>query len=443
MSICAKCGFDALEQGKACAVCGEMSISAATPLEERATEKFDDEHTRAYSRPRKGRHVDNDSRLGTTWATRYRIESVVGTGGMGTVFRVTDLATGGTLALKILHATVVAQAGGSARFQREVEILTKLEHASVPTIYDFGMFEDEMYFVTEFIEGDNLREVIRREGPLDVDRFLEIVKSVIGALETAHEKGVVHRDIKPHNIMIDPGGGVHLLDFGLARGVGLDMQTITATGMIVGTPEYMSPEQFEGSRVDGRSDVYSLGVVMFQMATGKLPFEGDTPMALALKHTQQTPPDPRSIRDEVPSWLARIILRCLEKDPRARFATAGDLGAALAKSRDAKGVRRRMPNGDWILIDDDDPAGWAMSIVSPCENKDWPQSMCLSHEGRYYRLELTEEESGPPPRWIYRFRFWPESEAFRKFVDYAEHCAEQRAARQQGLSGRLKGLFKP
>lgn len=195
--------------------------------------------------------------------------------------------------------------------------------------------------------------------------------------------------------------------------------------------------------MDGRSDVYSLGVVMFQMATGRLPFEGDTPMALALKHTQQAPADPRSIRDEVPSWLARIILRCLEKDPRARFATAGDLGVALAKSRDAKGMRRRMPNGDWILIDDDDPAGWAMSIVSPCENKDWPQSMCLSLDGRYYRLELTEVEAGPPPRWIYRFRFWTESEAFRKLVDYAEHCAGRRAARQHGLSGKLKGLFKP
>jgi serine/threonine protein kinase len=354
---------------------------------------------------------------------------------------VTDLGTTATMALKVLHAPVMQQAGGLPRFRREIEVLQKLDHPAIPTIYDSGIIDGEMYFVAEFIEGENLRELIRREGALEVERTLAIVTSVADALTKAHERGVIHRDVKPHNIMIDTDGGIHLLDFGLARGVGIDMKTITASGMIVGTPEYMSPEQFEGSRVDARSDIYSLGVVMFQMLTGALPFEGDTPMALALKHTRQVPPDPRSIREDLPPWLGRIILRCLEKAQRKRYPNAEELTAALNKVRGDDADRRRMPNGDWIVIGDEQPEGFVMSIVSTEEKASWTAPMTLLFEERYYRLGLVEIDSGPPERWLYHFDHWPETEVFRKVVDYEQHCAEMRS-RPKGLRDRLKKMLR-
>jgi serine/threonine protein kinase len=441
MAVCARCGFENLEDGKACRVCGEISVSrAAAPATVTETDptvvRAEATVVREAPPPRRLPNIP-----GKVYADRYRIDALVGQGGMGSVYRVTDLATTATMALKILDGGVVGQPGGLPRFRREIDVLQKLDHPAIPTIYDSGIVDDEMYFVAEFIEGANLREIIRREGALSVDRSLAIVSAVADALTRAHEHGVIHRDVKPHNIMIDTEGGVHLLDFGLARGVGLDMKTITASGMIVGTPEYMSPEQFEGSRVDARSDIYSLGIVMFQMLTGALPFEGDTPMALALKHTQQLPPDPRSIRRDLPPWLGRVILRCLEKDPRKRYPNAAELVTAISKVRTDDADRRRMPNGDWVVVGDEHPDDFAMTIVSAEEKEAWTAPMTLLFEGRYYRLGLVEFDSGPPERWLYRFDDWPESEVFRKVVDYAEHCAELRA-KPKGLRARLKKMLE-
>jgi serine/threonine protein kinase len=442
MATCRKCGFESLGEGEACRVCGEVSFAEAVPLSNAAT---DVDATVVRGEETVARGSPPSSKLpnvpGKVYADRFRIDALVGQGGMGSVYRVTDLATTATMALKILDGGVVGQAGGLPRFRREIEVLQKLDHPAIPTIYDSGIVDGEMYFVAAFIEGDNLREIIRREGAFPVDRTLAIVSAVGDALNKAHEHGVIHRDVKPHNIMIDRDGGVHLLDFGLARGVGIDMKTITASGMIVGTPEYMSPEQFEGSRVDARSDIYSLGVVMFQMLTGSLPFEGDTPMALALKHTQQVPPDPRSIRRDLPAWLGRIVLRCLEKDPRRRYPTAEELVAALVRTRSDEADRRRMPNGDWIVVGDEHPDGYVMTVVSTAEKSSWTAPLTLLLEGRYYRLSLIEIDPGPPERWLYHFDDWPESEVFRKVVDYAEHCAEMRA-KPKGLRARLKKMLE-
>ncbi len=442
MATCQKCGFENLEEGKACGVCGEISVSQVSPFAEDPT---DDDPTVVRMEPTVTRVEPPSSRLpntpGKVYAERFRIEEMIGEGGMGSVYRVSDLATTATMALKVLNASVTQQAGGLPRFRREIDVLRKLDHPAIPTIYDSGIVDGEMYFVAAYIDGSNLREIIRREGAMPVERTLAIVTAVADVLTVAHEHGVIHRDVKPHNIMVDSDGGVHLLDFGLARGVGLDMKTITATGMIVGTPEYMSPEQFEGSRVDARSDIYSLGVVMFQMTTGALPFEGDTPMALALKHTQQVPPDPRSIREDLPPWLGRIILRCLEKDPRNRYPNAQELVEALRKVRSDTIDRRRMPNGDWVVVGEDHPDGFVMSITCAEENASWTAPLTLLYEGRYYRLGLVELDAGPPERWIYQFDYWPESEVFRKVVDYEKHLAEMRA-RPKGLKDRLKRMLK-
>lgn len=443
MAICANCGFENLEEGAACGVCGERSISRVSPFAEVPT---DVDPTVVAVEQTVVREAPPAARLGNVpgkvYANRFRIEDLIGQGGMGSVYRVTDLATTGTMALKVLHTNVTQQAGGLPRFRREIEVLQRLDHPAIPTVYDSGIVDGEMYFVSELIEGENLREIIRSEGALPVDRALAIVCAVADALNKAHEHGVIHRDVKPHNIMVDPDGGVHLLDFGLARGVGLDMKTITASGMIVGTPEYMSPEQFEGSRVDARSDIYSLGIVMFQTLTGALPFEGDTPMALALKHTQQVPPDPRTIRADLPPWLGRVILRCLEKDPRRRYPNAEELAAALRRIRSDEADRRRMPNGDWIVVGDEHPDGYVMSVVSAGEKSSWTAPMTLLFEGRYYRLGLVEIDPGPPERWLYHFDHWPESEVFRKVVDYEQYAAGERA-KPKGIAGRLKTIFKP
>jgi serine/threonine protein kinase len=235
--------------------------------------------------------------------------------------------------------------------------------------------------------------------------------------------------------MVATDGSVKLLDFGVARGVGIDMKTITATGMVVGTPEYMSPEQFEGHRVDGRSDVYSLGVVLFELLTGRIPFVADSPMALALAHTREPAPPPRSIRSDVPAWLNRVVLKCLEKNPADRFPTAADVAQELRKDR-SHGQIRRLVGGDYVI--DDEIGGWALVIASSRERTDWTPPMTLLFEGRPYRLERAELDEGPPKRWLYRFGFWPDSEAYRRVVDYTQFVADETAREKGRISSKLK-----
>jgi serine/threonine protein kinase len=205
--------------------------------------------------------------------------------------------------------------------------------------------------------------------------------------------------------------------------------------MVVGTPEYMSPEQFEGHRVDGRSDVYSLGVVLFELLTGRLPFVADSPMALALAHTREPAPPPRSIRTDVPAWLNRVILKCLEKNPADRFPTAADVALELRKDR-SRGQVRRLAGGDYLI--DDEIGGWALVISSAHERTDWTPPMTLLFEERPYRLERAELDEGPPKRWLYRSGFWPESEAYRRVVDYAQAVADETAREKGRISSKLR-----
>jgi serine/threonine protein kinase len=430
MAICAKCGFDGLEDGRACAVCGEITASHTTPLSELSTEK----RSTPDLSPRSLRARLPDYAEGFLYAGRYEIESFLGRGGMGSVYRVLDRESGERLALKILHAAA-DDPGGSERFRREIGVLAKIAHPSIPKIAGSGLLDDEMYFVAEFVDGQNLRRIVRETGPLDAGEGARVCAAVADALDEAHRHGIIHRDVKPHNIMVATDGSVRLLDFGVARGVGIDMKTITATGMVVGTPEYMSPEQFEGHRVDGRSDVYSLGVVLFELLTGRLPFVADSPMALALAHTREPAPPPRSIRSDVPAWLNRVVLKCLEKNPADRFPTAADVALELRKDR-SRGQMRRLAGGDYVI--DDEIGGWALVIASSHERTDWTPPMTLLFEGRPYRLERAELDEGPPKRWLYRFGFWPETEAFRRVVDYTQFVADETAREKGRISSKIK-----
>ena len=339
MRLCQGCGFDSAPDGDPCPLCG-ADPGAATLVDPDAVE-ITMRGGRAAA-PRDG------AEPGVLFANRYRVERTIGRGGMGTVYEVTDSQCGERAALKVLHHALAYDESGLARFKREVAILSAIRHPAVPRILDWGMESGQLYFVAELVRGSDLRALANAGTTFDVARAVEIAALVADALSIAHEHGIIHRDVKPHNIMLGEDGSVRLLDFGIARGAGIDMKTITATGALVGTPEYMSPEQFDTNRVDLRSDVYSLGVVLFELLTGHRPYIGDTPLSIAMRHKMDAPPSPRAIRKEIPMWLERAVLRCLEKDPARRFQTAADLARELRRPRSAAAaVRRRLPNGDW------------------------------------------------------------------------------------------------
>jgi len=431
--VCSQCGFDAAEEGKPCGLCGEITLTGATPFEQLATEIMPYTPGRSAPVP--------DYANGFLYANRYRIEDFLGRGGMGSVYRVTDTAAGGTFALKILHAASGSdEADGTERFKREINILARLKHDAIPQIHHYGVREGEMYFVCDYIDGRNLRVEVRERGAYPPAEAAAIIARIADALDTAHRHGIVHRDVKPHNVMVSLDGTIYLLDFGVARGSGLDMKTITATGMIVGTPEYMSPEQFMGIRVDRRSDIYSLGVVLFELLTGRLPFTADTPIAMAMKHQTDVPPTPRSLRPEIPSWLDRIVTRCLSKQPEQRFLSASDLASELRRVRTGSRRAEQLPNGDSIVLDDSESEEWALVLGTKREKRDWAPGMALRFQDRYYRLDQTVAEPAAKG-WLYRFSEWPEEEIFRGVVDYEQTAAQEATSEAGKLSTRIKGLF--
>jgi serine/threonine protein kinase len=227
----------------------------------------------------------------------------------------------------------------------------------------------------------------------------------------------VHRDVKPHNVMLTTSGEVRLIDFGVARDAAVNVTAITSTGHTVGTPQYMAPEQFNGGRVDARADIYSLGVLLFEATTGRLPFHGDTPIAVGLKHTTEAPPHPRAIRPEVSMLLDRIILKCLEKDPVDRYPTAADVARDLRRSAGAKRTVKRTHAGDFV-VHEETGEEWALVLASGREKPEWVSGMTLQHGGQFFKLERVDYDTSYPSPFVYRFTFSPESEVIRRFVDY-------------------------
>jgi serine/threonine-protein kinase len=306
---CNDCGFENAEPGKACQLCGASDARYTALPDQDPTLRFPETGRLDVASPES---AAAGSAVGRVFAQRYEVEALVGSGGMGQVYRVRDLREGGLLALKILHPSDEADADRTGRFRREAQILSKIQHPAVPRILDSGVDGNRLFFVTELIDGRDLKLLIQERGPWPVAEATALTATVAEALAAAHALGIVHRDVKPSNIMVASDGSPRLLDFGLARGRGIDMATLTKTGMVIGTPAYMSPEQFQSLAADERSDVYSLGVVLFEVLTGRLPFTAPTPMALAVKHLMEPVPEPRALRPELPVWLDRLVLRCLE-----------------------------------------------------------------------------------------------------------------------------------
>ena len=274
---------------------------------------------------------------------RYRLLSRLGTGGMAEVWAAEDSQLGRQVALKLLHSRLAADQDFVERFRREASAAAGLQHPNVVSVYDRGESQGNYYIAMEYLRGPSLKDLVRR-GPLEPRYAVELVVQVLRAARFAHRHGVVHRDLKPHNVMLDSEGRVKVTDFGIARAGASDM---TETGSIMGTAQYLSPEQAQGHAVTASSDLYSIGVMLFELLTGRVPFDGESPVTIALRHVSEPPPAPSQLNPAVPPALDAVVLRALAKDPRERFADADEFIAALtsaaAAPHDATQVTRLAP----------------------------------------------------------------------------------------------------
>lgn len=264
--------------------------------------------------------------IGRKLAGRYQVVERLGAGGMGVVYRAEDTWLGRTVAIKVLRPELSADAEFVRRFRREAKAAACLSHPNIVSLFDVGSDGDLQYLVMEYVPGHTLEERLG-QGPLPPEEAVRVASLVAAALEHAHSHDVIHRDIKPQNILLAPGGQVKVTDFGIARaGVA---STVTHPGAIVGSVHYLAPEQVQGAPGDRQADVYALGVVMYRMLTGRLPFEGDNPISVALKHVQEEPPPLRRLAPRTPPGLERVVMRALRKDPDERYTSAGELLADL------------------------------------------------------------------------------------------------------------------
>ncbi len=257
---------------------------------------------------------------------RYEVLSTVGQGGMGIVYRVRDRETDEVLALKVLKPDIARDQRMMDRFKNELRLAHKITHKNVCRTYDFTPTAASPYITMEFVDGESLRQMLNRSGALSVPQAVHVMREVCAGMSEAHAQGIVHRDLKPENLMLDDSGAVKIMDFGVARSV---ESGSTMTAALVGTPAYMSPEQALGSKVDYRTDIYALGLILYEMLTGVTAFSATTPVALAMKQIHDTPVHPRELEPTLPATLEKMILRCLEKNPAKRFQSVDEVERAL------------------------------------------------------------------------------------------------------------------
>jgi eukaryotic-like serine/threonine-protein kinase len=272
----------------------------------------------------------------TVLLDRYEVGRLLGAGGMAEVFEGRDRLLARRVAIKVLQAQFARDPSFLIRFKREAQAAASLSHPNIVAVYDTGSEDGTHFIVMEYVDGRTLKEVIRAEGPLYPERAAEICADVCSALVAAHARGLIHRDIKPGNVMLTPEGKVKVMDFGIARAT--TSETITQTAAVVGTAQYISPEQAQGQTVDYRSDLYSLGCCLYEMLTGTVPFTGATPVAIAYRHVREDPTPPRQLNADVPAPLEAICLKAMAKLPDNRYQTAAEFQDDLERFRTGRPV---------------------------------------------------------------------------------------------------------
>jgi len=322
---CPKCKADNPDTQSFCGDCGtQLPVSEEIPVPTKTLEAPKEELT-----------------TGSTFAGRYQIIEELGKGGMGKVYKANDTDIKEKVAIKLIKPEISTDKKTIERFQNELKFARKIRHKNVCQMYDLNREEGTHYITMEYVEGENLKNMIRMSGQLGIATAISLGKQICEGLAEAHKLGVIHRDLKPSNIMIDREGRVRIMDFGIARS--LKEKGITGAGVMIGTPEYMSPEQVEGKETEQRSDIYSIGVILYEMVTGRVPFEGDTPFTIGMKHKGEVPKDPKELNAQIPEDLSRVILTCLEKDKEKRYQSAGEVRSELTN------IEKGIPTSERIV----------------------------------------------------------------------------------------------
>ena len=322
---CPKCSFENPIETRFCGNCGSTLSSSEEILSSQTeTLPFSIKYLAA----------------GSIFAGRYQVIEGLGKGGMGRVYRVIDKKIDEEVALKFINPEIAVDRKVVERFRNELKIARKITHKNVCRMYDLGEDEKTLYITMEYVSGEDLSTLLKRLGKLPIEKAVSVAGQICEGLAEAHKLGIVHRDLTPRNIMIDRAGDAKIMDFGIARSAGAGV--VTEIGNIIGTPSHMSPEQLDGRETDQRSDIYALGILFFEMVTGRAPFEGDTAFSVAIKHKMEKPPNPRDLNSSVPEDLSRLILKCLEKDREKRFLGAEELLIELRKIESEVLTRRKI-----------------------------------------------------------------------------------------------------
>lgn len=324
-------------------------------------------------------------------AGRYRVDELIGHGGMAKVYRGHDLTLGREVAIKILDPDLARDTAFRTRFRLEAQAASRMSHPSIVRVFDAGDSstdgsDDPPYIVMELVKGKLLKEIIAA-GPVPVDDAVRYTDGILEALDYSHRAGVVHRDIKPGNVMVTPDGKVKVMDFGIARAVSDSSSTVAETTQIIGTAAYFSPEQAKGEPVDARADLYSTGVVLYELLTGRQPFRGESPVAVAYQHVSETPVPPTEINEESPGALDPIVLRALAKDPYQRYPDAAHFRAALDEAMTGNAPTRKQLGA------------LTSELYGP--NPRQAQETARSLRQLSTDTTMTRTQSGPPVAWIW------------------------------------------
>jgi serine/threonine protein kinase len=340
---------------------------------------------------------------GSVAGGRYQLRDLLGEGGMASVYLAYDSALDRQVAIKTLHTELSREQSFRERFRREAQAVAKLQHTNIVSVFDTG--EDELggalmpYIVMEYVEGQPLGSVLQADiqnyGAMPADRALKVTADVLAALDTSHEMGLVHRDIKPGNVMVTRRGVVKVMDFGIARAMQSGVASMTQTGMVVGTPQYLSPEQALGRGVDPRSDLYSVGIMLFHLLTGRIPFDADSPLAIAYAHVQEEPVAPSTINRSITPAMDALVARALKKNPNERFPSATAMQDEIARVLNASG----QTGAPVIVAGGGAPSNSGMGVgsaVFPPVDQPVPQNVQMPYQPGPYQPGAQPGPYGPP-----------------------------------------------